>query len=493
MKYCIEEKGVSVVHKEVQQRLVAIGAKLERYDNRTSHYRQNRLFETNQKKLFDELDGVEREMVVPDAEESTKIWSEIWDNSVKHKKNPEWLKNVEDELAGEGVQEDIRIETPTLRKQIRKIPNWKSPRSDGGQGYWIKNLTNLHGKIAIQVDKCLQENSVPLWMVTGKTVLCVKDLAKGSAVDNFRPITCLPLLWKLLTGIIAEKLYNYLEEAALLTWEQKGCRKGSRGTKDQLLIDKMILKNCKKRLTSLAVAWIDYRKAYDAVPHSWIEKCSDMFGIAVNVKSFISESVKKWNTELNAGQTRLGNVKIKRGIFQGDNKDQIDSLVNTVRIFSEDIKMEFGLSKCGVLIIKRGKVVESDGLRMPDGAMMRKIEESGYKYLGVLEVDGIKHDQMKDQVKKEYTRRVRNILKSKLNGGNIISAINSRAVSVVRYGTGIIKWTKNELEEMDRKTRKLMTMYGAQHPKADVDRLYLKRYDGGRGLLGVEDCVQAEV
>jgi len=113
-------------------------------------------------------------------------------------------------------------------------------------------------------------------------------------------------------------LYNYLEEAALLTWEQKGCRKGSRGTKDQLLIGKMILKNCKTRLTSLAVAWIDYRKAYDMVPHSWIEKCLDMFGIAVNVKSFISESMKKWNTELNAGQTRLGNVKIKRGIFQGD-------------------------------------------------------------------------------------------------------------------------------------------------------------------------------
>ncbi|XP_069997569.1 uncharacterized protein [Penaeus vannamei] len=286
-------------------------------------------------------------MVVPDAEESTRFWSEIWDNSVKHKKNPEWLKDVEDELAGEGVQEDIR-----------------------------------------------------------------------SAVDNFRPITCLPLLWKLLTGIIAEELYNYLEEAALLTWEQKGCRKGSRGTKDQLLIDKMILKNY---------------------------------------------------------------------------KNEIDGLVNTVRIFSEAIKMEFGLSKCGVLIIKRGKVVESDGLRMPDGAMMRKIEESGNKYLGVLEVDGIKHDQMKDQVKKEYTRRVRNILKSKLNGGNIISAINSRAVSVVRYGAGIIKGTKNELEEMDRKTRKLMTMYGAQHPKADVDRLYLKRYDGGRGLLGVEYCVQAEV
>ena len=110
-----------------------------------------------------------------------------------------------------------------------------------------------------------------------------------------------------------------------------------------------------------------------------------------------------------------------------------------------------------------------------------------------MEADGIKHDEMKEQLKKEYIRRVRNVLKSKLNGGNIISAINSKVVSIVRYGAGIIKWTKNELEELDRKTRKLMTMYGAQHPKADVDRMYLKRCDGGRGLIGVEDCVQADV
>ena len=58
-KYRIEEKGIVVVHEEVQQRLVVIGAKLERYDNRTESYRQNRLSESNQKKFFDELDGVE--------------------------------------------------------------------------------------------------------------------------------------------------------------------------------------------------------------------------------------------------------------------------------------------------------------------------------------------------------------------------------------------------------------------------------------------------
>ena len=90
-------------------------------------------------------------------------------------------------------------------------------------------------------------------------------------------------------------------------------------------------------------------------------------------------------------------------------------------------------------------------------------------------------------------RKSEKYTKSKLNGGNIISAINSRAVSIVRYGAGIISWTKMELEELDRRTRKLMTMYGAHHPKADVDRLYLQRCEGGRGLLGLEDCVQVEV
>ena len=250
------------------------------------------MFESNQEKLFDELDGVERETVVPDAEESTRFCSNILGKPVKHKENPEWLRNVEEELTGLGVQVNIHIEVTKLKKQVRKMPNWKSPGPDGVQEYWIKNLNNLHGNIALQLDRCLQENNVPSWMVTGKTLLCVKELEKGNAVANFRPITCLPLLWKLLTGILAQELYEHLEQANILPWEQKGCRKGSRGTKGQLIIAKTIVKNCKKRLTSMAVAWIDYRKVYDMVPHSWIEKCMNMFGVAVNVRSFISESMK---------------------------------------------------------------------------------------------------------------------------------------------------------------------------------------------------------
>ena len=200
-----------------------------------------------------------------------------------------------------------------------------------------------------------------------------------------------------------------------------------------------------------------------------------------------------------AYEVTKGGLKVNHLLFMDDlklfgkNEREIDSLVNTVRIFSNDIKMEFGMSKCGVLTMKRGKIANTEGIHMPDGQRMMAIEDNGYKYLGVLEADEVKHNEMKMHIRKEYIRRIRKILKSKLNGGNIISAINSRAVAVVRYGAGIIKWTKDEMQDLDRKTRKLLTLYGAHHPKADVDRLYMKRTNGGRGLIGVEDCVGMEV
>ena len=66
------------------------------------------------------------------------------------------------------------------------------------------------------------------------------------------------MIWKLLMGIIVEKLYRHLERNGLLVNdEQKGCRKGSRGTKDQLLVDKTVVKNCRRKLTNLSMAWID--------------------------------------------------------------------------------------------------------------------------------------------------------------------------------------------------------------------------------------------
>ena len=65
-------------------------------------------------------------------------------------------------------------------------------------------------------------------------------------------------------------------------------------------------------------------------------------------------------------------------------------------------------------------------------------------------------------------------------------ALNTWAASILRFGTGILKWNKNELQEIDRKTRRFMTMNKELHPRNDVARLYVSRKNGGRGLIGCE-------
>ena len=91
---------------------------------------------------------------------------------------------------------------------------------------------------------------IPVWMTTGRTVLC----QKGNSVDNYRPTSCLPFLWKLMTEVIADSMFRMLEESYILPGERKGCRKKGRGTKDQLLIDKMVLTDSKRRHKDLVMA-----------------------------------------------------------------------------------------------------------------------------------------------------------------------------------------------------------------------------------------------
>ena len=99
---------------------------------------------------------------------------------------------------------------------------------------------------------------------------------------------------------------------------------------------------------------------------------------------------------------------------------------------------------------------------------------------------------MKIKVTAEYKMRLRLILKSKLNGKNKIQGINTWAVALLRYGAEIINWKVDELKKTDRTMRKTLMMYGALHPKSDIDRLYLKRKHGGRGLISIEMCLRLE-
>ena len=120
-------------------------------------------------------------------------------------------------------------------------------------------------------------------------------------------------------------------------------------------------------------------------------------------------------------------------------------------------------------------------------------ENETYKYLGILEAGTIKQFEMKDKILKEYLRRTRKLLETKLFSRNLIKGINTWAVTLVRYSGPFLKWIRDKLKQMDQRTRKLMTMHKALHPRDNVDRVYVSRKEGGRGLASIKDSVGASI
>ena len=88
---------------------------------------------------------------------------------------------------------------------------------------------------------------------------------------------------------------------------------------------------------------------------------------------------------------------------------------------------------------------------------------------------------------------MRKTLETKLNGKNVIKAINTWAVALLRYSAAFLQWTRLEKEELDRRTRKLLTMHKGLHPRSNVDRVYIPRSEGGRGLQSVEDIIELAI
>jgi hypothetical protein len=125
----------------------------------------------------------------------------------------------------------------------------------------------------------------------------------------------------------------------------------------------------------------------------------------------------------------------------GKSEEELQKQIQTVSTFSDDIRMEIGLDKCAKIVFKRGKLVQSQNLVVVINREIQELEEGKtYKYLWIEEIDGIQHQQMKERLKKEYTRRLRMILKSELNAKNKTTAIGTLGLPVLRYSFVIINW-----------------------------------------------------
>ena len=142
--------------------------------------------------------------------------------------------------------------------------------------------------------------------------------------------------------------------------------------------------------------------------------------------------------------------------------------------------------------MKIGKGQITEGIVRPIQEKFWSLEEKkADKYLGILETDTIKQVRYERKKKKEFLCWMRKLFKIMLCSSNLIKGINTWAVLLVRYFRPFLKWTKEEVRQMNQWTRKLMTMHKALHPRDDIERLYVSKKEEGRGLTNIEESMDA--
>jgi hypothetical protein len=125
-----------------------------------------------------------------------------------------------------------------------------------------------------------------------------------------------------MTSCIKVIIYDHCQKLNILNEEQKGYVKECFGCKEQLIIDTVIMEQARKNNRNIYTAFIDYKKAYDSVPHSWLIKILKVYKINLDLINFLSHVMTFWRTTLNLSinNTKLKSepIQIIRGIYQGD-------------------------------------------------------------------------------------------------------------------------------------------------------------------------------
>ena len=158
----------------------------------------------------------------------------------------------------------------------------------------------------------------------------------------------------------------------------------------------------------------------------------------------------------------------------GTNENDLKNEMKIVQTISKDINMNFGLEKCARICLKRGSVQSKMHVASTFESVIKELGPRKAYYMlfsGPEESFDIQHMNEEEKLKKEYLRRLKLVLGTELSAKNKIKATGSLAVKVLRYSSGIFNWHQEELQKLDQKTRKLLTIRGQHHPKADIDRL----------------------
>ena len=443
----------------------------------------------------------DKENETADVHRIRRFWKGIV--GVKKSFNSKSLQLLAWERSLSEVTEDDNLEghlNPDLwQRVVRKMKPWKAPGPDGLQSFWWKVFGSINAVLyQIILSHLISGKSLPQrWISDGRVVLIYKS---GSRSDpsNFRPIACLNTCYKLLTGVVATYLDTYVRERNILPDEQVALRGGIWGCMHAHILDQTLISDAQdQKQKPISVAWIDYAKAFDSLPHSYIKWLLSVVRVPGPLKIFIKGIMDKWRVRYEVrgprGKTeRSSYLQIRSGVLQGDSFSPllfclsmapISHAINSVRgqyetssgkpknlqtslshlfymddlklyaesslsltkqievvkSISRDISMKLNMKKCAAahFIPKRLQkdrvVVETDSTTDRSICFPMLDGDAIYKYLGMEQKLGLKESDAWDRVEGKCRKIVHTLWNSDLTFRQKVNFYNTTVIPAFSY------------------------------------------------------------
>ena len=540
-----------------KKRLKYLGKRRKQKIKQYNTYSINKLFNENQSRVFNKFkeqidedkDNLQPEYDEKKSQKEQKhfenqndvetFWRNLWEAEDKGNPQAEWLTTFR-EMFREMIP-DTDVEVTFSEKDsfdnIKKKKNWSAPGPDRIVNFWWKKLEVTKYVHPIYL-KTIQE-SVPLsnWFCRGRTVLIPKD---GEwAISNHRPITCLNNMYKWYTSIIKMKSNEHLKRYKLMQVDQRGACEEVSGTSDNLMIDDMVLRDAILHKRNLFTTWIDVKKAFDSVSHSFLIEILKIHRFPDKIVYAVKNIIETWNIvlviQLEDGPVESTPIELTNGELQGDTYcPDLYTLCNnlvswvarstdgyilskpikkkvTHTLFIDDMKnywasiiagivgmslikacmkdcgLDWNEKKCKGCLMIRGKFVEHEDVLLDDGSKIEclKVNET-YKFMGVYESIRIDKDGLEISLMKKVEQRTHIIWKSNLYDINKVTATNMFVHGCVEYYFWGCNMRIDFLQQLDRCIRRVMNKCGAKHTNMLNAGVYLSRCKGGRGLKSLE-------
>ena len=204
------------------------------YMTRVGHYWQNTTFTKNQQAFHHKVCSSTPECIGSlDGQEVLSFWRAIFEKSANANLDCSWLSHLQQNLNND-VNPDHstpQITCKIFSETLHTLRNWASPDPDGIQRFWWKCFSSVHVFLREVFNQfLLGDMELPVWFPVRRTLL----IPKATNPKNYRPITCLNIIYKMWTRCLTTLMLNHCDGHQILHLAQKGCSRDQQGCVDHL-------------------------------------------------------------------------------------------------------------------------------------------------------------------------------------------------------------------------------------------------------------------